>query len=106
MRALKRIIISGKKYAIHQMMRWRCSRRQREFVALRVLQANQNITQLQHAWFDYQRTLSIKMNIFILDRTGDLLRHWFNLKRHSSTKWHFKKLHRLSMENIFGVTPT
>jgi hypothetical protein len=45
------------------------------------------------------------MNMFMLEKKQDLLRHWFLLKRQTCKQWCLKKIHRMSMENVFSVLP-
>jgi hypothetical protein len=41
---------------------------------------SERITQVQTAWFDYRRTIKIKLDAFILQKRRNLLKHWFLLK--------------------------
>jgi hypothetical protein len=77
-------------------------RKQRRMLSMRQVTAKERVKQTQLAWFDYERTFTIKLQIFMKDKRRDLLRHWFLRKRQPPNNWHFKKLHRLSMEDIFA----
>jgi hypothetical protein len=77
--------------AHRQKMRLLFSLKQRQFLSVRMMEANQIVKQVQHAWFDYQRTFSIKVKLFIRKKTHNLLRHWFVYKRKPLHNWLFKK---------------
>jgi hypothetical protein len=42
--------------------------------------------QIQTAWFDYRRTIKIKIDVVILQRNHQLLRSWFVLQRKRKAK--------------------
>ena len=41
---------------------------------------------VQTAWFDYSRTIAIKLDLFMSQKTRKLLQRWFNLKRMRKVK--------------------
>jgi hypothetical protein len=46
----------------------------------------ERLHQIQMAWFDYRRTIKIKLDLFITQKKRLLMQHWFLLKRRKEKK--------------------
>ena len=46
----------------------------------------ERVHMIQTAWFDYRRTIAIKLDLFMSQKTRKLLQRWFNLRRMRKVK--------------------